>query len=90
LPIPKTSVYLFKRAVAAYFKLGSENILRDLLSGDLINIDETTINLQKDKGYVWVLASTSSVYFFYRKSREGFFLADMLQKFKGVLIVSIR
>jgi hypothetical protein len=86
LPIPKTSVYLFKRAVAAYFKLGYENILRDLLSGDLINIDETTINLQKEKGYVWVLASTNSVYFFYRKSREGSFLAGMLQKFKGVLI----
>jgi Transposase IS66 family len=86
LPIPKTSVYLFKRAVASYFKLGYENILRDLLSGDLINIDETTINLQKDKGYVWVLASTNSVYFFYRKSREGSFLADMLQKFKGVLV----
>ncbi len=57
-----------------------------LLSGKLINIDETAINLQKDKGYVWVLASTNSVYFFYRNSREGSFLADMLQKFKGVLV----
>jgi hypothetical protein len=49
-------------------------------------MDETTINLQKDKGYVWVLASTNSVYFFYRRSREGSFLVDMLREFRGVLV----
>ena len=61
-------------------------ILSDLIKGDLIHMDETTINLQKDKGYVWVLASTNSVYFFYRRSREGSFLVDMLREFRGVLV----
>jgi predicted RecB family nuclease len=84
--ISKSSVYLFKKTAATYFKLGYGRILSDLIKGDLIHIDETTINLQKDKGYVWVLASTKSVYFFYRRSREGSFLADMLRKFKGVLV----
>ena len=86
LSIPKTVVYNFKRAVAAYFWEGYERILNDLLAGELIHVDETTINLQKDKGYVWVLASTSAVYFFYRRSREGSFLPDMLDGFKGVLV----
>jgi hypothetical protein len=86
LSVPNTAVYLFKRAVAAYFEGGYERILKDLIKGKLIHIDETTINLQKDKGYVWVLASPSSVYFFYRDSREGSFLADMLRKFRGVLV----
>jgi hypothetical protein len=86
LTVPKSSVYLFKRAVAAYFKAGYERILRDLLSGSLIHIDETTINLQKEKGYVWVLASTNSVYFFYKKSREGSFIKSMLRRFKGVIV----
>jgi predicted RecB family nuclease len=86
LRLPNTMVYLFKGAVAEYFKTGYEKILKDLLRGRLIHIDETTVNLQKDKGYVWVLASTESVYFFYRTSREGSFLADMLQRFKGVLV----
>ena len=40
----------------------------------------------KDKGYVWVMTSTDSVYFFYKKSREGSFLAEMLKTFKGVLV----
>lgn len=35
---------------------------------------------------MWVLASTDSVYFFYRESREGAFLAKMLHKFRGVLV----
>ena len=86
LQIPNGSVYLFKRAAAAYFNAGYQKILEDLQKGGLINIDETTINLQKDKGYVWVMASTTSVYFFYKPSREGSFLADFLRKFKGVLV----
>src|SRR5215471_707724 len=68
LRLPNTVAYLFKGAVAEYFKTGYEKILKDLLRGRLIHIDETTVNLQKDKGYVWVLASTESVYFFYRTS----------------------
>src|SRR4051812_19958192 len=56
------------------------------LSGSLIHADETTINLQQEKGYVWVLASNSSVYFFYRQSRQGSFIGPMLRKFKGVLV----
>ena len=86
LRLPNTIAYLFKGAVAEYFKIGYEKILKDLLRGRLIHIDETTVNLQKDKGYVWVLASTEAVYCFYRTSREGSFLADMLQRFKGVLV----
>ena len=86
LSIPRAVVYFFKEAFAEYFREGYERILNDLLAGKLLHVDETTINLQKDKGYVWVLASTESVYFFYRRSREGSFLADMLHGFKGVLV----
>jgi predicted RecB family nuclease len=86
LQLPNAMLYLFKGAVAEYFKTGYEKILTDLLRGKLIHIDETTVNLQKDKGYVWVLASTEAVYFFYRTSREGSFLVDMLHRFKGVLV----
>jgi len=84
--LPKEYVYEFKGCAAEFFTTGYEKILKELLRGTLIHIDETTVNLQNDKGYVWVLASTESVYFFYRTSREGSFLADMLQGFKGVLI----
>jgi hypothetical protein len=42
LSIPKTIVYIFKQAVAAYFREGYKRILNDLLAGKLIHADETT------------------------------------------------
>ena len=41
--IPNGSVYKFKKVVAAYFKRGYERIMKDVLSGDLICADETSI-----------------------------------------------
>jgi hypothetical protein len=86
LSIPKTSVYKFKRSAACFYEKEYQKLLESLLAGSLVHIDETTINLMKDKGYVWVMTSTDSVYFFYKKSREGSFLAEMLKTFKGVLV----
>ncbi len=86
LSVPNGSVYKFKHSVASFYKGEYEKILKRILAGSLLQIDETTINLMKEKGYVWVMASTDSVYFFYRKSREGSFLGDMLKNFRGVMI----
>jgi predicted RecB family nuclease len=86
LSVPKGAVYKFKRTAASFYKGQYEKILKTILTGSLIHIDETSINLMKEKGYVWVITSTDSVYFFYKKSREGSFLRDMLKKFRGVLV----
>ena len=51
-----------------------------------MHIDETTVNLRGGSGYVWVLTTMEKVYYFYRASREGSFLKEMLVPFKGVLI----
>lgn len=60
--------------------------MKDVLSGELICADETSINLTEGKGYVWVFASSSSVFFVYKRSREGSFLTELLRPFKGVLV----
>jgi hypothetical protein len=44
------------------------------------------VDLRGRKGYVWVLSSMEHVYFFYRDSREGAFLKEMLAGFRGVLV----
>jgi len=50
-------------------------------------VDEATVNLRNnEKGYVWVLASLDKVYFFYRPTREGTFLDEMLAGCYGVLV----
>ena len=72
--------------MASFYKGEYEKIRNTILAGSLIHIDETTINLMKEKGYVWVITGADSVYFFYRQSREGSFLGAMLKKFRGVLV----
>jgi hypothetical protein len=86
LYIGTTNVYNFKSVMAAYYESMYENILDSILKGAIIHIDETQVNLRQSKGYIWVLTSIDKVYYFYRDSREGTFLKEMLANFSGVLI----
>ena len=79
-------MYKLKNVVADHYRRDYGKILKDILRSPVLHIDETSVNLLKDKGYVWVLASPDAAYFFYRESREGAFLAEMLKSFKGVLV----
>src|SRR5262249_14087609 len=60
--------------------------LRSILASPVIHIDETSVRLHKQQGYVWVMTSLDKVYYFYKPSREGSFLPEMLGGFSGVLI----
>jgi predicted RecB family nuclease len=86
LRIGQPSIYRFKSAVAEHYRAANARILDELLRGPLIHIDETEVDLRGRKGYVWVLTSMEQVYFFYRDSREGTFLKELLRGFKGVLV----
>lgn len=57
-----------------------------LIQGNLIQCDETKINLRKESGYVWVLTSLNTVIYLYRPSREGKFLHGLLEKFTGIMV----
>jgi hypothetical protein len=62
-------------------------ILRSLMQEKVLHVDETSVKLAgSKKGYVWVIASMDKVYFFYKPSREGSFLQEMLDPFSGVLV----
>jgi hypothetical protein len=56
------------------------------VGGELVHADETHINLQKGKGYVWALTNLEDVAYLYRPTREAEFLRDLLRDFKGVLV----
>ena len=79
-------LYRFKTAVAEHYQATYARILEEILKGSVLHIDETEVNLRGRKGYVWVLTSMERVYFFYRDSREGTFLKEMLRGFAGVLV----
>jgi predicted RecB family nuclease len=87
LQIPPRQFYLFKGWIAERYNALYEAIRQAIVEGHLIHVDETTVNLRnEEKGYVWVLTSLDKVYFFYKPSREGTFLNDMLGGFQGVLV----
>jgi hypothetical protein len=77
----------FKELAAGYYEPTYRAILARLLSGPLVHADETEVKLRNGtKGYVWVLAGMEDVVYFYRPNREGKFLKEMFQDFKGVLV----
>ena len=61
-------------------------LLDNILSGTLLHVDETEVQLQHGKGYVWVFTNLEEVVYIYRSTREGAFLHELLTDFHGVLV----
>ena len=86
LPIDYRRLWEFKSTAAKYYKSTYGKILRKIINGQIIHIDETKVKLQKEEGYVWVLTNMEEVVYFYRSTRETEFLHDLLEDFNGILI----
>ena len=70
--------------LTSYFETMYDEIATKILQESVLHVDETTVNLRGGRGYVWVLTTMDKVYYFYRASREGSFLKEMLAPFKGM------
>jgi predicted RecB family nuclease len=86
LAVCSPEVHMIKSLMASYYRPGYRRLLKKILSGPVLHIDETEVKLKTTKGYVWVLASLEDVVFLYRPTREGDFLKQLLKDFKGVLV----
>jgi predicted RecB family nuclease len=79
-------LHMIKGLMARYYRPTYRGLLRKLLSGPLLHIDETEVKLRTGTGYVWVLASLEEAVYLYRPTREGDFLKGLLEGFEGVLV----
>jgi predicted RecB family nuclease len=86
LQVGTEELHMFKSLMARYYRTTTDSLLKKILSGPVLHIDETQVKLKTGKGYVWVFTSTEEVVFMYRQTREGGFLRDMLKDFRGVLV----
>jgi predicted RecB family nuclease len=86
LRVGTMEVLMIKILMARRYRQTLKGILGRIVGGGLVHVDETEVNLQKGKGYVWVLASMEDVLYLYRPSREADFLRDLLRDFRGVLV----
>lgn len=76
-----------KSIAAHYYTSTYDRLLRALITGCLLHIDETRVKLRGYiTGYVWVFTNMESVVYMYRPTREGDFLHDLLKDFHGVLV----
>jgi hypothetical protein len=86
LRIVEGELLMIKSLMAKRYMPTWEQIRDKLLSGRVIHVDETPINLRNGKGYVWVLANMEEVIYLYQPTREGGFLHELLKPFSGVLV----
>jgi hypothetical protein len=77
---------MMKALMANRYRPTWGRILARIVRGPLAHADETQVNLQKGKGYVWVLTNMEDVVYLYRPNREADFLRRLLDDFKGVLV----
>jgi predicted RecB family nuclease len=76
----------FKRAAAEFYKVTYEKILRHVVQGPLVHVDETKVSLKGRSAYVWVLANQEEVIYCASETREGGKLEGILKRFNGVLV----
>src|SRR6266480_4446048 len=86
LSLPDSDGYRLRKYLMGLYQPLYAEVLQRILAGPVLHIDETTVRLRKQQGYVWVLTSIDKAYYFYKPSREGSFLQELLSGFRGVLI----
>jgi predicted RecB family nuclease len=86
LQVNHNALHRTKEQTARFYEATYKQILDSILTSPVLHIDETTVNLRKVQGYVWVLSTMDQVYYFYRPTRETDFLQTMLASFNGILI----
>jgi predicted RecB family nuclease len=86
LRVYPAEIWRFKAMMARYYRPTYKRLLDKILSGGVLQIDETEVRLRTGTGYVWVFTTSEEVVYMYRSTREGDFLHDLLKEFKGVLV----
>ncbi len=86
IDVTRTFVSQQKKLFAEKYRNEYHSIKSSILNGQIVHIDETTVNVKSEKAYVWVLTNMTHVYYILRPNRETDFLNSYFEDFKGVLI----
>ena len=87
IDVPLYKLDYLKRDLAKEYRETAMGIVKSMVCGPLIQIDETQAFVRDcPSAYVWVIASMDSVFYLFRPSREAGFLHEFLKGFDGVLV----
>jgi hypothetical protein len=76
----------FVATFAKHYRSTEDRLLRALLDGPVLHLDETKINISGADQHVWVLTDNVRVVFRLRPNRETEFLKPLLSTFKGAIV----
>jgi hypothetical protein len=71
---------------AESYRRTEDLLLRGVLDGPVVHLDETKINILGGDQYVWVLTDNARVVFRLRPTRETDFLKPIFSTFKGTIV----
>ncbi len=86
LHVHEAEIHMIKGLLAHHYQDTYEKLLSRIVTGTVLQADETEVKLRFGNRYVWVLGSIEEVVFMYRPNRESDFLHELLKDFHGVLV----
>jgi predicted RecB family nuclease len=84
--LPRTVVNRLKSRAAKIYSETCEAMLVKLVIGNVLHVDETTISVEGVQEYAWVFCNENQMVFRRTETRQGHFLKELLNDFKGVLV----
>jgi hypothetical protein len=86
LRVSRSELHGIRALMGNRYRKACDQILSRIVGGRLAHADETEVDLNRSKGYFWVLTNLEDVLYFYKPSREAGFLGCLLADFEGVLV----
>jgi predicted RecB family nuclease len=82
----ETSIVNFMKQFAIEYAATEKKLVRQILDGPFVHVDETRLNIQGTDHYVWVFTDGRHVFFRLTESRESTIVHEVLSGYEGVLI----
>ncbi len=77
---------LFIKDFSEHYKETEDEIIEYILKSPFIHVDETTVNINGEKQYVWIFTTDKYVTLKLTKGRDAVTVKDFLKEYDGVLI----
>jgi predicted RecB family nuclease len=86
MQLPRGTIQELKKRAASYYEDTYQELVTGIRKSHFVAVDETQVQIGKEKKYIWVFTNMKDVVFAYSGTREGSFLRDFLVSFSGVLV----
>jgi len=84
--LPRTVVNRLKSRAAKIYSETCDTMLVKLVGGNVLHVDETPISLEGVQEYAWVFCNANQIVFWRTETREGDFLKELLEDYRGILV----